>query len=107
MKNTIIAVLAIIIIGIGGYFLFMKSSSDYTAKPVDKDVVDTTADTISDEDKFTVEDKTDEEPVNEKETVLGTSVEERNITAYHYGTGDTELLFVGGIHGGYSWNTVL
>lgn len=50
-----------------------------------------------------------EEPVVEFEstTVLGTSVEGRDITAYHFGTGDTELLFVGGIHGGYSWNTVL
>jgi murein tripeptide amidase MpaA len=29
------------------------------------------------------------------------------ITAYHYGTGDKEILFVGGIHGGYEWNTAL
>lgn len=48
-----------------------------------------------------------DELLNEKETVLGTSVDGTGITAYHYGTGDTELLFVGGIHGGYSWNTVL
>jgi hypothetical protein len=45
--------------------------------------------------------------VDEKETVIGTSVGKRDITAYHYGKGDTELLFVGGIHGGYSWNTAL
>lgn len=46
--------------------------------------------------------------VTDKPTeVIGTSVEGRDITAYHYGTGDTELLFVGGIHGGYSWNTAL
>jgi len=38
---------------------------------------------------------------------IGTSVEGRDITAYHFGQGDTELLFVGGIHGGYSWNTAL
>jgi murein tripeptide amidase MpaA len=38
---------------------------------------------------------------------IGTSVGGRPITAYHYGTGTTELLFVGGIHGGYEWNTVL
>lgn len=41
-------------------------------------------------------------------TVIGKSVEGRDITAYHYGTGTTtELLFIGGIHGGYEWNTVL
>lgn len=43
----------------------------------------------------------------ETETVLGTSVEGRSITAYHYGEGEKEILFVGGIHGGYSWNTAL
>lgn len=41
------------------------------------------------------------------ETVIGTSLEGNAIRAYHYGTGDTNLLFVGGIHGGYEWNTVL
>jgi hypothetical protein len=45
--------------------------------------------------------------VNKVETVIGTSVEGHAITAYHYGAGDKELLFVGGIHGGYEWNTVL
>lgn len=38
--------------------------------------------------------------------VIGTSVEGRPLTAYTYGTGETELLFVGGIHGGYEWNSV-
>lgn len=41
------------------------------------------------------------------EQVVGTSVEGRAITAYQYGTGDTALLFVGGMHGGYEWNSVL
>lgn len=50
------------------------------------------------------------EPVTEATTttqVLGSSVEGRAITAYTYGTGDTSLVFVGGIHGGYEWNSVL
>ena len=38
---------------------------------------------------------------------IGTSVEGRGIMAYHFGTGSKELLFVGGIHGGYEWNTAL
>ncbi len=46
-------------------------------------------------------------PVDKTKTVIGTSVEGREIVAYHFGEGDTELLFVGGIHGGYSWNTTL
>lgn len=54
-----------------------------------------------------------EEPTVEEVTaepvrrVIGTSVEGRSIEAYTYGTGDTHLLFVGGIHGGYEWNSVL
>lgn len=40
-------------------------------------------------------------------TVIGTSVEGREIEAFTYGEGDTSLFFVGGIHGGYEWNSVL
>ena len=39
--------------------------------------------------------------------VIGASVQDRPIRAYTYGTGATRLLFVGGIHGGYEWNSVL
>jgi predicted deacylase len=39
--------------------------------------------------------------------VIGRSVEGRAIDAYTYGDGETHLLFVGGIHGGYEWNTVV
>ena len=44
---------------------------------------------------------------NKAETVLGTSVQGRPIMAYHFGTGPEEVLLVGGIHGGYEWNTAL
>lgn len=39
--------------------------------------------------------------------VIGKSVEGRSIDAYTYGSGATHLMFVGGIHGGYEWNSVL
>jgi predicted deacylase len=39
--------------------------------------------------------------------VIGQSVEGRDITAYTYGKGKTHLLFAGGMHGGYEWNSVL
>lgn len=38
---------------------------------------------------------------------IGQSVEGRAIHAHTYGTGETDLLFVGGIHGGYEWNSIL
>lgn len=39
--------------------------------------------------------------------IIGKSVEGRNIDAYTFGNGTTRILFVGGIHGGYEWNSVL
>lgn len=54
----------------------------------------------------------DEQPAEEVEEVvnvetIGTSVEGRVIDAYTYGEGETHLVFVGGIHGGYEWNSTL
>lgn len=40
-------------------------------------------------------------------TIIGRSVENRPLEAYTFGTGETDLLFVGGIHGGYEWNSIL
>ncbi len=42
-----------------------------------------------------------------KQKVIGSSVEGRKIEARTYGNGTTHLVFVGGIHGGYEWNSVL
>lgn len=36
---------------------------------------------------------------------IGLSVEGRPIVRYTFGTGSTTLLFVGGMHGGYEWNS--
>ena len=38
---------------------------------------------------------------------IGRSLEGRKIDAYSFGNGDTRLVFIGGIHGGYEWNSVL
>ena len=93
MKNFIIAVVVIVILAVGGYFLIKSFSNNTvvtTNTPSNQNAVATT----------TIEQKTGE-------SVIGKSVEGRNIMAYRYGTGSTELLFVGGIHGGYEWNTAL
>ncbi|MFH1188678.1 MAG: M14 family metallopeptidase [bacterium] len=42
-----------------------------------------------------------------KHDVIGSSVEGRPIDAYTYGNGTKHLVFVGGIHGGYEWNSVI
>ncbi|MBA3732978.1 hypothetical protein H0W91_01230 [Patescibacteria group bacterium] len=95
MKNTIIAVIAVIIIGFIGYFIFRKPVSPVVPTT---NTISTTTPTSA------VQNTT---PVNKEETVIGKSVEGRDIVAYHFGTGVREIVLVGGIHGGYSWNTAL
>lgn len=48
-----------------------------------------------------------QEVVRTTQKVIGTSVEGRAIEAYTYGNGKTHLLFVGGVHGGYEWNSTV
>jgi hypothetical protein len=38
-------------------------------------------------------------------SVIGTSVEERPLSAYQFKNGPNKVVIVGGIHGGYEWNT--
>lgn len=38
--------------------------------------------------------------------IIGSSVEGRDIESYTFGTGSTSVLFVGGVHGGYEWNSI-
>jgi len=40
-------------------------------------------------------------------STIGQSVESRDISVHTFGSGDNYLLFVGGIHGGYEWNSVV
>lgn len=46
-------------------------------------------------------------PLQITTTVIGRSLQGRDIEVYSYGNGNTHLTFVGGIHGGYEWNSVL
>jgi predicted deacylase len=47
------------------------------------------------------------EPVYQRYEVIGSSVEGRSLESYSFGSGATRLLFVGGVHGGYEWNSIL
>lgn len=48
----------------------------------------------------------EELPLTTSHKVIGASVEGRNIEAYSYGSGKRRVVFMGGIHGGYEWNSV-
>ncbi|MDQ5928022.1 MAG: hypothetical protein QG633_460 [Patescibacteria group bacterium] len=88
-KQILFGVVGILIIGFGVFFLVQNKGPEEPIVPVD-----TT-------------------PVASEPVVIGTSVQGRSIEATSYlsaqagGTGDTHVLIVGGIHGGYEWNSVL
>ena len=46
-------------------------------------------------------------PAIPQQSIIGYSVEGRTIKTYTYGSGENHLVFVGGIHGGYEWNSIL
>ncbi len=80
-KKSIIIGLILILVA-GGLVLFRKYNTDLEIAPI--------------------------VPINTWPTheVIGKSVEGRDIDSYTYGTGSQKLVFVGGIHGGYEWNSV-
>ncbi len=39
--------------------------------------------------------------------LIGHSVEQRAIESHSFGTGSQHIIFIGGIHGGYEWNSVV
>lgn len=94
-----VVILVVIIAGVGFYFFFQETRSDLDLVPDQGEVITDETESEPEGEDQVIEDKT--------KTIIGTSVEGREITAYHYGTGQTELVLIGGIHGGYSWNTSL
>lgn len=100
MKNIIITILVIIIVGFGGYFIIKSLSNTADVAKVSNVATSTSlGNEMATGTPAIVQDK--------GQSVIGKSVDGRDIIAYHFGTGDTEIIFVGGIHGGYSWNTTL
>ncbi|MEK7622077.1 MAG: M14 family zinc carboxypeptidase [Patescibacteria group bacterium] len=99
MKNIIIVLLVVVLIIFGGYWLIQKSSP---VRPIEPVAVVPVPPPI-------VPPPPPPAPpaASGAETVIGQSVEDRDIVAYRYGNGAKKLLFVGGVHGGYSWNTPL
>jgi murein tripeptide amidase MpaA len=93
MKKIIIWLVVVVILVVGGYLIFKSFSGNAVVvnTPVEEQNTATTT----------------AEEQNPAQTIIGKWVEGRDIVAYNFGTGTTKLLFVGGIHGGYEWNTAL
>jgi murein tripeptide amidase MpaA len=102
MKKFLFIFIIILVLGGGMYFLLQ-----YISKKSGETEVVKTERTIVRDPVPVPEPEVVEPPKVQATTVLGQSVDGRDITAYHFGTGEKELLFVAGMHGGYSWNTTL
>ncbi len=107
MKYVILFIVVILVAGVGAYTWYQHSSTPLSVEQADPEVpaVADDEDEIGEETEADV----DETPTTERgpQSTIGTSADGHAISAYHFGTGETELLFVGGIHGGYSFNTSL
>lgn len=85
-KRIVKAIIVLIVLGVGILIFIVWRNNISKGIPAEP----TTADVI-----------------NYKHEVIGSSVQGRMIDAYTFGTGAKHIIFVGGIHGGYEWNSVL
>ena len=46
-------------------------------------------------------------PPSGSSTIIGYSAGGHAITAYQFGSGPDQIIFIGGMHGGYEWNSIL
>lgn len=97
MKTILIFLLIIVALAGAGWFFFVRETVEAPVT-TEQQTSTTTVQTTTE-----VEGET---PYARSE-VIGTSEQGNDITAYMYGEGGHNVVFVGGIHGGYSWNTSL
>jgi hypothetical protein len=101
MQKPLIALIVVLIIIAGGAYWYHQT---YQNAPVAQNP---TTDTTQQQASSTAPTST-----IQAQTTIGKSVEGRDIVAYNFGdlsgsSSTKEILFVGGIHGGYEWNTAL
>ncbi|HRY31159.1 MAG TPA: M14 family metallopeptidase [Candidatus Paceibacterota bacterium] len=99
MKKVIIIITVVILVGLGLYYL-INLSSEALQSPDEYRADESEQKNATSTDQVT-------EPTNGAKTIIGTSADGLDIVAYHFGRGEKEILFIGGIHGGYSWNSSL
>jgi hypothetical protein len=113
MRYAVAIIVIIIIIALGGYGLyagwfFGGEDSTYTATSSQATTTESQNTNEADQEEGTSKENQAETGTERPDQeVIGTSVNGNEITAHHFGNGQDEILFVGGIHGAYEWNTTL
>jgi hypothetical protein len=80
-KKVLFSLLIVIMVGVVAYLLSKQEPVDQVIEIVEEEVITS--------------------------EIIGYSVEGREISAEYFGDGEDVLAFVGGIHGGYEWNSVV
>lgn len=122
-KTNITIVIVILLVVIGGIFYLERGGEQPDNVPLDEPQATTTESTSTDavdESTTTDDTATTSEPDGTNDqmdttsdtsptgvSVIGTSAGGHDITAHTFGNGDTRLLFVAGLHGGYESNTIV
>jgi len=103
MKTTTIAIVLFVVlaVGAGAWYVetHMPQTADVTATQQPPRNVEAAPVSTSTQPQTKI--------IDTEVEAIGKSVEGRDVTAEHFGTGEKEILFIGGIHGGYEWNTVM
>ncbi|KXK00404.1 MAG: Gamma-D-glutamyl-L-diamino acid endopeptidase 1 [Parcubacteria bacterium OLB19] len=106
MKYFLIILLAFLLVSAAVYYFINQEQQTYTKEETGVEIATSTEQAEVKKEEIATTTKT--ESVNNKsESVIGKSIQGNEIKAFHFGNGTKELLFIGGIHGGYSWNTAL
>ena len=90
--RSLVIALAVLLLGGSAWYLYNASKPEIT--PVTPEVIPNVPEPVVVQ-------------LDPRVMTIGSSVHGRPIETYTYGTGETNLLFVGGVHGGYEWNSVL
>ncbi|MFT7644569.1 MAG: hypothetical protein ACI9BF_000218 [Candidatus Paceibacteria bacterium] len=102
-KNIVVAVLALVLIGAVSYLMLNSGEDNVVVVQESETEVITETPEITEEDLEPIQEIMTEE--RGADSVIGESVNGSDIVAYHFGTGENEILLVGGTHGSYSPNT--
>lgn len=108
--NVILGAIVVVLLAVIGY-MFLYNSNQITTTPTetsDGDMVDDTPMPVEPDGGIgdgaqPLPEMLEEKPME----TIGTSSDGNEIIAYHFGSGEKELLFVGGTHAGYSGNTTV
>ncbi len=88
-RNKVIGLLIVCVIIISAFFVYLKFNKNVPEEII---VPSPSVEEIS---------------VQPKYKIIGKSFEGRSIESFTFGEGKTHLLFIGGIHGGYEWNSII